>query len=426
MLKNLKRLAYAGMFLLPLGAATTLRAQGGPITTTPTAEGTVIKNVASASFSDVNGNTYTAVKDSVSITVGFLAAPNPTGQLSYTPASPSTGDTAVFTLTNSGNGRDSMSVSFAFGTGLSFSSIRYNTTTYTLAQFNTFLATQGLAAGASLPFPVKLVYDVDGSTGGVTRTITLTQGSLRTVAATANWITSIIPPAHDSVTVSPDGATVAKVVSNGATAYTYSFTVTNKGNRANTFSVSSAVAGPANGTVTITGTSPSTTGSLAPGGTSTITVSYRVFDGTAPDKIVLSASGTGASDDGDVTVSVSKANLTFAKTAWTAMTAGTLITNTTADAIKPGVTYYYKLAVTNTSGSADAYGVVLTDVLPASLTYVSATADVGADWTITNSTTAGVTTVTATMVTTPTAVTIPAGTTRYIWIGAKISTVTVP
>jgi hypothetical protein len=68
MLTNLKRLAVAGMFLLPLGAAT-LHAQTG------TPEGTTIVNTATASFTDINNNTYTAVSGSASVKVGFLAAP---------------------------------------------------------------------------------------------------------------------------------------------------------------------------------------------------------------------------------------------------------------------------------------------------------------------------------------------------------------
>lgn len=416
MLKNLKRLAVAGMFLLPLGA---LHAQGGTITTSPTAEGTQIKNVASATYTDVNNNAYTAVKDSISITVGFLPAPNPTGQLTYSPASPSVGDTASFTITNSGNGIDSASVSVVLGTGLSFSKFVYNGVVYAdAASLNAVISKIQLAAGASLPLPLKVVYDVLGNAGGAAPTIVLTQASVRTPAKTATWTTTINPPVFDSVTVSPDNATIAKVVSNGAADYTYTFTVTNKGNHNATFALGASVAGPANGTVTITNVSPASSGSLIPGATATITVSYKVLAGTAPDKIVASASGP-ASDVGDVTVSVSKASLSVAKTAWTSMSGGTLIANNAANAIVPGTTYYYKLAVTNAAGSADASKIVLTDVLSSSLTYVSSAGDVPADWAISTSTVAGVTTVTATF---DPAKVVTAGATRFIWIGAKITT----
>ena len=40
---------------------------------TPTAENTVITNTATVSYTDANGNTYTPVDASVSVTVGFQA-----------------------------------------------------------------------------------------------------------------------------------------------------------------------------------------------------------------------------------------------------------------------------------------------------------------------------------------------------------------
>jgi uncharacterized repeat protein (TIGR01451 family) len=425
MLTTLKRLAFAGMFLLPIGAATAgAQTPGDTIVTSPTAEGTSIKNVASATYTDINNNAYATVKDSVSIKVGFLPAPNPTGQVSYSPGSPSVGDTAVFTLTNSGNGTDSAIVaSVTPGTGVSITRYRYNGTVYAdLPSLNAVIGKITLISGASLPFPIQVIYAVDGTSGGASSFLTLVQQSVRVAAKSAKWRTAILPPAKDSVTVSPDGATVAKVVSNGATDYSYSFTVTNRGNRANTFSLSAAVAGPSNGTVTISSVSPGSSGSLAPGGTATITVLYKVLNGSAPDKIIASATSAGASDVGDVTVSVSKASLAFAKTAYKTK-AGVALTNTTADAVVPGDTIWYKLVVTNAAGSADANKIVMTDVLSSSLTYLTATADIPADWTISPTTSAGITTVTATLVST---VFVPAGTSRFIWIAARISTVTTP
>jgi uncharacterized repeat protein (TIGR01451 family) len=419
MLKTLKRLAYAGMFLLPIAAA---GAQSSPLTpgdtivTSPTAEGTVIKNVASATYTDINNNTYATVKDSVSITVGFLPAPNPNGQVSYSPASPSANDTATFTLKNSGNGTDSAIVaSVTPGTGVSITRYVYNGTPYAdLTALNAVIGQITLVSGASLPFPIKVVYAVSGTAGGATSFITLVQQSVRVATKSAKWKTAILPPVHDSVTVSPDAQAIAKVISNGAADYTYAFTVTNQGNRSNTFALSASVAGPANGTVTITNVSPASSGSLAPGGTATITVSYKVLDGTAPDKIVATASAAGATDDGDVTVTKSKASLSFTKTAHKTI-GGAALTNTVADAVMPGDTLWYKLTVTNAAASADAKSIVITDVLSSALTYLTNTPD-AAGWTVIEA--SG--TVTATL---NPATVITAGSSRFVWIATKITTV---
>lgn len=403
MLTQLKRLAAAGMFLLPLGAAA-LHAQS------PTPEGTTITNTATASFTDINNNTYTAVTGSVSVKVGFLAAPNPGGQASYTPASPSTGNVAAFTIKNSGNGIDSATVSVS-APGVSITGYSYNGTSYTtLAALNAVIKLVSLTAGSSLPFPVNVIYTVDGSSGGATLPITLTQLSVRTPAVTANWVTNVMPPAVPGVSVTPKAGTIAKVPTNGAPAYTQSFTVTNTGNASNTFAIAASIGLPNNSTVTITGVSASSV-PLAAGANTSVTVTYTVANGTS-DQILLKASGGGVNDTGDMTVTVSKASLSLAKSAWTAMSGGVAITNTTADAIVPGTVFYYKLAVTNAAGSADAKSVVISDPLPATLTYVSAAGDIPADWSISQS--SGTVTATLTPV-------VTAGTTRFIWVGVKIT-----
>jgi len=415
MFTSLKRLAYAGMFLLPLAAAP-LQAQITPIVTSPTAEGTTITNTATASYTDANGNTYTPASGSVTVTVGFLAAPNPSGAASVTPASPSTGNVASFPITNSGNGIDTVSVSVT-APGLTITGYRYNGTNYaTLALLNVQLKTISLAAGAPLPFPVEVVYNVGSTSGGSTLSITIVASSVRSPAVSYNWITNVLPPATYGVTVGPDGATVARVPSNTAPDYSASFTITNTGNTSNTYSLSRSLT-TANGVVTL-GALSQVSITLAAGASGSVTVAYRVNDVAATDNIQVSASGSGGvSDVGDLTVNVSKAAITMAKAAYATMASATALTNTAADAIVPGTTFYYKLSITNTAGAADASGIVITDALPASLTYVSSAGDVAADWTITQ---AG-STVTATM--TP-AMTIAAGATRFIWVGVRISTVT--
>jgi uncharacterized repeat protein (TIGR01451 family) len=407
MLNRLKRLAYAGMFLLPL-TATALQAQ---VVTTPSLEGTKIKNVATATYTDANSNTYTAAKDSVSVVVGFLAAPDPSAPASATPASPSSLNVAGFTLKNSGNGVDSATVTFTAATGLTITAYTYNGTDYaTLAALNAVIKLVSLPVNGTLAISVK--YSVGSTYGGQTLPLTVNQYSVRTPATFYSATTNVMPPAAYNVSVTPDNATVSRLVSNGAPAYTYSFTVTNTGNTSNTYSIGATVAGPANGTVTITNVSQSSA-TIAAGGNTSVTVSYTVAEGTAPDKIVLSASGTSASDDGDVTVSVHKAAMTLAKRAYRLMTDLTpLDTLVAADAVTPGTGFFYKLSVSNAASAADAKSVVITDVLPAGVTFVSATPD-AAGWTINHL--AG--TVTASL-----AGDLVQNTTRFIWVKVQIAT----
>ncbi|MDB4879964.1 MAG: hypothetical protein JWL60_1410 [Gemmatimonadetes bacterium] len=417
MLTSLKRLVYAGMFLLPFAAAP-LQAQNTPIVTSPTAEGATITNTASASYTDANGNTYTPVSGSATVTVGFLAAPNPSGVVSVTPGSPSLGNTVSFAITNSGNGLDSVSVSIT-APGLSVTKYQYNGVDYTtLALLNAHLDTINIAAGAALPFPVVVVYDVGPSSGGATLPITIVATSMRTPAVGYNWITDVLPPAAFGVTVGPDGGSVARVPTNTAPAYSASFLITNTGNTSNTYSLSRALT-TANGVVTLGALSQASI-TLAAGASGSVTVAYTVADVAATDNIQLSASGNGngsASDAGDITVSVSKAAVTIAKAAYASMVSVTPLTNSAADAIVPGTTFFYKLSVTNAVGAAPASGIVITDVLPGSLAYVSSAGDVPADWVINE--VSG--TVTATL---NGAQTIAASATRFIWIGVRLSTVT--
>ena len=82
---SLKTMAMAGIF----GLLAT--AQGWA--QTPTPEGTVIRNIASVTFTDANSNAYAAVADTVDITVGFGAGIDVTGPASATPAAGSNGNT---------------------------------------------------------------------------------------------------------------------------------------------------------------------------------------------------------------------------------------------------------------------------------------------------------------------------------------------
>jgi uncharacterized repeat protein (TIGR01451 family) len=412
MFTTLKRLAFVGLFLLPL-AATPVAAQ------TPTPEGTVIKNKATANFSDANSNVYSSVSDSVSVTVGFLAGPSPASPASVTPASPSTADTLLFVLHNNGNGIDTMSVNTVIGGpgGVTITGYRmsYNAgvayTVYaTQALLNSALATHTSPARDSIY--IQVVYDVNASSGGATIPMTMTQTSKRTPTASAASTTNIMPPGARAVAVTPVGATATQLPS--AAAYSYSFTVKNNGNASDTYNLSAAIAAPANAAVTITSVNGGVaTLTLAAGASSPVVVQYTVSAAVAAgvsDKINFTATSQAApaiTGTGDLTVTVTKAAVTIAKTAWDSAQTTQL---TLASLVKPGQLIRYKVTVSNGATAAPASTVKITDALPAEVTYVSAAGDL-AGWTIAQS--AG--TVTADL-----SGTLAANTSRFIWITVRV------
>src|ERR1700720_1557680 len=68
-----------------------------------TPEGTVIRSIATVSFTDANSNTYASLADTVNVTVGFVAGANViAGAATVGPAAPSTNDTLSFQVANIG------------------------------------------------------------------------------------------------------------------------------------------------------------------------------------------------------------------------------------------------------------------------------------------------------------------------------------
>jgi uncharacterized repeat protein (TIGR01451 family) len=412
MLTTLKRLAFVGLFLLPL-AATPAAAQ------TPTPEGTVIKNKATASFTDANSNVYSSVSDSVSVTVGFLAGPNPVSPASVTPASPSTADTLLFVLHNNGNGIDTMSVNTVVGApgGVSITGYRVS---YDAGGSHTVYATQALMNAALLAHTmlardsiyIQVVYDVNASSGGATIPMTMTQTSKRTPTAFAATTTNINPPGSRAVAVTPAGATISRLPS--AVAYSFTATVKNNGNASDIYNLSAAIAGAGNGAVTITSVNGGTaTLTLAAGASAPVIVQYTVSGAVAAgvsDKINFTATSQAdalITGTADLTVTVTKAAVTISKTAWDSAQTTQL---TLASLVKPGELIQYKVSVSNGATAASASSVQISDVLPAEVTYVSSTPD-AAGWTI--SQVAG--TVTASL-----GGTLAANASRFIWITVRV------
>lgn len=407
MTHTLRRLALAGMMLA--GVAGAAHAQ------TPTPEGTVITNTATATWTDANGNTYTPVTASASVTVGFLAGPDVSSPATVTPASPSTGNELPFTITNSGNGVDSVSVSPTVGSGVSVTGYKLGTTTYTtLAELNEALAGTPIPAGSSVT--VTIIYTVAPGQGGQTIPATLTATSRRTPSTSDASTTNIVPSVSAGVNVTPDNGAVSRLPSNG-TQYTATFTIQNTGNRSDTYALA-ALANPGTAVtiVSVNGTAGSS-GSItvASGASTTVDVVYTVGNvaaGTTDDLRLTATSGNNAatSDVGNYVVTVIRAAITMTKAAFrdnqtTAITA--------SDRVLPGEYIQYRITVTNAGAAAatltgGSYGV--SDPLPAEVEYVSSAGD-AAGWTISESSGTVSATLTGTLA--------PAAS-RYFWIRVRV------
>lgn len=401
----LRRAAMAALLLAPLALPGRASAQ------TPTPEGTTITNTATASWSDANSNTYASVSASASVTVGFLAAPDVTSPTTVTPPSPSTGNELAFTITNSGNGVDSVTAAFTVGTGVTVTGYKLGSVTYpTLGELNTALAGTPITAGGTVT--VTVVYTVAPGRGGQTTPVTMTATSRRTPTTSDSSTTNVIPPVAAAVSTTPDGGTVQRLPSNG-TQYSAVFTVTNNGNASDTFTLTGSTgSGSALTIVSVNGAAGTgSSATIAAGGNTTVTVVYTVGDvaaGTTQDLILTATSANNASisDPGNYTVTVVRAALTMAKAAFrdnqtTAITA--------SDRVLPGEYIQYRITVTNAGGAA-ATTVAVSDVLPAQVTYVSTSTD-AAGWTINES--AG--TVSATL-----SGTLAPSASRYFWVRVRI------
>jgi uncharacterized repeat protein (TIGR01451 family) len=365
--RTLRRIALAGAFLVPL-AAVPAHAQG------PTPEGTVITNQATASYTDANGNSYTDVTASVNVTVGFLAGPDVSSPATVTPASPSTGNELAYTITNGGNGTDQFSVGTSAGAGVTITGYKLGSTTYTtLAELNTALAGTNVAQGGTVT--VTVVYTVAPGQGGSTIPVSLTATSIRDDTKSDSSSTDVEPPVSASVNVTPDGATVSRLPSNG-TSYTATFTVQNTGNASDTYSLG-AVSGNT-GVVTIDGISGTGVSggqvTVAAGSSATVTVTYTVEDVAAGSTSTITFTATSGndgteSDDGSLTVTVIRAALSMTKVAYKENQTTVIDPAAAAAAdrtVIPGETFYYLITVTNT-GAAAASDVEVTDVIPAEL-----------------------------------------------------------
>ena len=404
------RFRSAGLALasiLTLAAAPALKAQS------PTPEGTVITNTATVSFTDANGNTYSAVNASVSVTVGFVAGVDVAGAASATPASPSSNNTLTFTIQNIGNGTDHVQVAEAISVGsvITVTSYVFNATSYaTLAALNTALSAAAITQGTT--FTVQVKYDVAANKGGVATNYTLTGTSVRDNTVTDNQVTTITPAQTYAVAVTPDGGqNLQKLPSNG-TNYTFTFTVTNNGNGSDNFNLVASNTGSAITVVSVNGVAgTSTSVTIAAATAMNIDVVYSVGNVAAgtTDNLKLHATSAGdntKNDDGTADLTVIRPAITVGKAAYRDDQI-TLLGPT--DKVLPNEAIQYKVSVTN-SGTTAAASVAIADNLPAELTFLSSTGDL-AGWTIGN---------VGNNVSASLTGTLASGATRYIWIRARV------
>jgi uncharacterized repeat protein (TIGR01451 family) len=365
----------------------------------PLAEGTVFVNTAVAAWTDANGNSYTPASGNVSVTTGFAAGVSVTSPATVTPGSPSTGNELAFTITNSGNGTDQFSVSTTAGAGLTVSGYQIGSITYAFhADLNAALAATNVGAGDSIQ--VRVVYTVAPGQGGQTLPLTLTATSVRDITANGQSTTNVIPLVTAGVNVTPDGASVQRLPSNGTT-YSMVFVVSNTGNGSDTFTLSAASSNTSVATIgLVTGTGVSGgTVTLVSGMSVDVTVNYIVLDVAAGSTSTISLTATSGvnatvDDDGSLIVTVIRSAVAVVKEALRSDRTTTI--NSTTDRVIPGEQINYRVTVTNT-GTAAASTVVVTDVLPENVSYdpAAGAAAISGSWSF--SWDAGTRTLTATL-----------------------------
>lgn len=366
-------LLYSALAVL---VAAPLSAQG------PTPEGTVIKSTATVTFTDANNSTYAAVTATDSVIVGFLGSIDVTGT-NYTPASPSTLNEAFFTITNDGNGIDSVLVATNAQAGLTITGYKIGATSYaSLALLNDALEVLGIAMGDSVI--VTVVYSVDDDLGGVTKTLELTATSRRDATKTDSFTSNITPPVTGNVSVTADVPSIQRLPNPTPGAYTATFTVENLGNGTRWYNLIGAAGGTGITLGTVNGGVDSV--SVAAGATASVDVTYTVavVDTGSIGTVQLVATAkldALVSDTAVHSVAVIRPLLTLTKEAFRADSV-TAITYSPADSVVPGETVIYKLTITNTGTANAATGLSLTDPLPAEVTYVNASGPAG--WTVVN------------------------------------------
>ncbi len=364
-----------------------------------TPEGTVITNQATVNWTDANANTYTPVNASVNVTVGFQSGLSVTPDgVSASPASPSTGGTMALTVTNVGNGTDQVQVAESITgdpTVISVTNYNFNAGNYaTVADLNTALLPYNLTAGASTV--ITVTYDVPSGKGGLSANYQLTATSVRDGAQSDPGDYNITAGETFAVAVIEQGSGVDSTTANllPGNNQTVVFTVTNNGNGPEDFRLeTSQNLGAVLSVVSITGTNVTQGGNpdsasvsgLAVSASVNVTVTFNVANvaaGTVDSLFFLASAVAQPSTnaEGAYIVTVIKPSVTITKEAFT--DAG--LTTPVAGTVLPGQSIWYKVTVSNASGTASAISIDVNDNLPTQVTYVTH-GDDGNGWTIVKS-----------------------------------------
>lgn len=380
----------------------------------PTPEGTVIRSIATVSFTDANSNTYATVADTADVTVGFVAGVDViAGAATVGPASPSTLDTLFFTVSNPGNGTDSVSVAQNISVGgiISITGFRLGATTYpALPLLNQALAGTAIAQGTNIT--VKVIYSVASGTGGLSTVYTLTATSRRNNAVTDFGATTVTPNLTTAVSVTPDGGQLLQRLPSNGTNYNFNFTVTNNASGADAFDLLVSHPRTAITIISVNGVAGDSTrtASIAAGGSQVFNVVYSIGNVAAgtPDTLVLKArsvASPGTSDNGFADLTVIRPVIAILKEAYR----DNQTTLIGSGQVVPGEFIQYKVTVTN-NGSAPASVVHVADALATQLNFVSTAAD-AAGWTLANA---------GNNVTADLTGTLAAGASRFFWVRASV------
>lgn len=351
----------------------------------PTPEGTVIRNIASVTFTDANSNAYAAVADTVDVTVGFAAGVDVTGPASASPASGSTGNTLTYQIHNDGNGADSVTVSSS-ATLATITGYVYNSTSYAnLGLLNAALAAASIASGDSIA--VDVVYDIPAGSGGLTGDVTLTATSRRDGGSADSQVTNLTVGETIAVAVLPDGGQNVQQLPNSGSVPTYSqdLVVRNDGDGSEDFDLVASNANPAviTSIVSVNGNAGTTATitNLAAGDSVIVPVVYVLANSPgSADTLTLAATSVSdgtTTDSGFIDITVIAPAFSIAKAVFrddgTTPIAG-------ADRVVPGEFIRYRITVSNT-GTAEAASVHVDDTLPAQLTHIANLDPSGYGWT---------------------------------------------
>jgi len=372
--------------------ATAILGTGNPLAA-QTTEGTVITNIATAAYTDANGNTYTDATGQVSVTVGFSASLTVTaGAATVNPGAGSTGNQMTFDILNPGNGTDSVSVNVTNSntSGATITGYIFNSVTYAdLTTLNQALAAEPIDPLGAETVTITVVYDVPaGATPSDAADITLTATSRRDGAQTNNDTTTVTP---GGVVVTATAATTSELPSGtGPASYTVTYTVQNNSSVSNDLDLSASLDATNNGDVTITGIDAG--GAVFPGTdstvtftaneTKTVTITYQIgVNGAKDDQTTITLTATASavagtpSDNDNTVLTVLRPSLTITKTVHGSLADANSDTPLAGNPL-PGDQIFYKVVVDNSTGTAAATVTSMTDDISAlPLTFVPASID---------------------------------------------------